>query len=55
MVNATSKSSRPTTEIEPVVYVIDDDPGMREALDLLFRSVGLRAQLFHHRERTHAE
>ena len=33
-------------EIEPVVYVIDDDGGMRKALELLFRSVGLRTQLF---------
>ena len=46
MVKATSKSLRDRHEIEPVVYVIDDDAGMRKALDLLFRSVGLRAQLF---------
>jgi FixJ family two-component response regulator len=28
------------------VYVIDDDPSVREALDSLLRSVGLRVQLF---------
>jgi FixJ family two-component response regulator len=31
---------------EPVVYVIDDDAGIRTALGQLFRSVGLRAELF---------
>jgi FixJ family two-component response regulator len=31
---------------EPVVYVIDDDAGIRAALGQLFRSVGLRAELF---------
>jgi FixJ family two-component response regulator len=32
--------------MEPVVYVIDDDPGIRQALARLFRSVGLRVELF---------
>ena len=32
--------------VEPVVYVIDDDPGIRQALARLFRSVGLHAELF---------
>ena len=31
---------------EPIVFVIDDDPSMREALNSLFRSVGLRVELF---------
>jgi FixJ family two-component response regulator len=31
---------------ESVVFVIDDDPSMREALHSLFRSVGLRAEVF---------
>jgi FixJ family two-component response regulator len=31
---------------EPVVLVVDDDKSMREALDGLFRSVGLRVSLF---------
>jgi len=39
-------SLQPTTEVEPAVYVIDDDVGIRESLGLLFRSVGLRAELF---------
>jgi FixJ family two-component response regulator len=30
----------------PVVFVIDDDPSVREALDSLFRSVSLKAELF---------
>ena len=31
---------------EPIVFVIDDDPSMRAALNSLFRSVGLRVELF---------
>jgi FixJ family two-component response regulator len=31
---------------EPIVYVIDDDAVMREALSSLFRSVGLQVKLF---------
>ena len=31
---------------EPVVYVVDDDASVREALGNLFRSVGLRVELF---------
>jgi FixJ family two-component response regulator len=31
---------------EPIVYVIDDDASLREALGSLFRSVGLRVQVF---------
>jgi FixJ family two-component response regulator len=30
----------------PVVYVVDDDPGVREALDSLIRSVGFAARTF---------
>jgi FixJ family two-component response regulator len=46
VIKTASKSSQPTTGIEPVVYVIDDDPGIRQALARLFRSVGLHAELF---------
>jgi FixJ family two-component response regulator len=31
---------------EPIVFVVDDDPSVREALEGLFRSVGLRCELF---------
>ncbi len=31
---------------QPVVFVIDDDPSLREALKSLFQSVGLRVELF---------
>jgi FixJ family two-component response regulator len=31
---------------EPIVFVVDDDAGFREALGRLFRSVGLQAQVF---------
>lgn len=33
-------------EPKPVVFVIDDDPAMREALDSLLRSVGLEVRCF---------
>jgi FixJ family two-component response regulator len=31
---------------EPIVFVVDDDPSIRDALDSLFRSVGLNARYF---------
>ncbi|WP_419694241.1 response regulator transcription factor [Mesorhizobium muleiense] len=46
MIKVAPNSLQPTTEVEPAVYVIDDDVGIRDALGLLFRSVGLRAELF---------
>ena len=33
-------------ESQSVVFVIDDDPSMRNAMQLLFRSVGLRAEVY---------
>ena len=33
-------------ELQPVVLVIDDDPSLRNALASLFRSVGLRVEVF---------
>ena len=33
-------------ESEAIVFVVDDDPSMRKALSNLFRSVGLRAEVF---------
>jgi FixJ family two-component response regulator len=46
VIKAAPKSSQPRTPVEPIVYVIDDDAGIRSALGRLFRSVGLRAELF---------
>lgn len=46
MIKVTSKGSQPPTDVEPIVYVIDDDAGIRAALSRLFRSVGLCAELF---------
>jgi RNA polymerase sigma factor (sigma-70 family) len=34
------------TEREAIVYVVDDDPSLRDALQSLMHSVGLRAQTF---------
>jgi FixJ family two-component response regulator len=34
------------TETDAVVFVVDDDASMRESLKNLFRSVGLRVELF---------
>jgi FixJ family two-component response regulator len=31
---------------EPIVFIVDDDPSVREALTALFRSIGLRVQTF---------
>ncbi|WP_322414867.1 response regulator transcription factor [Mesorhizobium huakuii] len=39
-------SGSETSEPEQVVFVIDDDPAMREALDSLLRSVGLGVRCF---------
>src|SRR5713101_4911130 len=35
-----------TSEQQPTIVVIDDDPSIRKALDNLFRSVGLAVELF---------
>ena len=34
------------SEEQPIVFVIDDDPSVRDALDSLLRSMALRVQLF---------
>lgn len=34
------------SQLQPIVYVVDDDPSMRNALANLFRSVGLRVEVF---------
>ena len=34
------------TETDAVVFIVDDDASMRESLKNLFRSVGLRVELF---------
>jgi FixJ family two-component response regulator len=44
-VTGSSKSQRDLVT-ERIVFVIDDDVGMRETLSSLFRSVGLRVELF---------
>ena len=31
---------------EPIVFAVDDDPSMREALSRLFRSIGMRVRIF---------
>ena len=46
MIKVAPNSLQPTSGAEPAVYVIDDDVGIRDSLGLLFRSVGLRAELF---------
>jgi FixJ family two-component response regulator len=37
--------AQPTDEAKPTVVIVDDDPGIREALGSLLRSVGLDVQL----------
>jgi len=41
-----SNTSNQNSESQPIVFVIDDDPNMREAMQRLFRSVGLQVQVF---------
>lgn len=41
-----SPSATPLALSEPVVYVVDDDASMRQALDALLRSIGLQVQTF---------
>jgi FixJ family two-component response regulator len=41
---ATSREASPPDD--PVVLVVDDDPSLREALNSLLRSVGLRVEVF---------
>ena len=45
-----TKTASPPSNVpgstEPIVFVVDDDSSFREALRNLFRSVGLRAQVF---------
>jgi FixJ family two-component response regulator len=36
----------PERETQPIVFVIDDDESLRDALKRLFRMVGLRAETF---------
>jgi FixJ family two-component response regulator len=45
-VTGSSKSRDPASAAERIVFVIDDDAAMRETLSSLFRSVGLRVELF---------
>jgi len=40
------RMTKETPELQPIVFVIDDDPSLRNALTNLFRSVGLRAEVF---------
>jgi len=45
----TGRTASPPTSAgaeEPVVFVVDDDASMRDALSNLFRSVGLRTEVF---------
>jgi FixJ family two-component response regulator len=41
-----SSRSHDSQTVEAIVYVVDDDPSMREMLASLLRSVGLRVELF---------
>ena len=41
-----SRNSSEATDLQPVVYVVDDDPSIREALAGLLRSVGLEVRAF---------
>src|SRR5262245_41335871 len=38
--------TKDTPDLQPIVFVVDDDPPLRTALASLFRSVGLRVEAF---------
>ena len=44
--NAIIKNGTCAAAASPVVFIVDDDRSVREALSALFRSVGLRVELF---------
>ena len=46
MTQRTKSSHEPASAKESTVFVIDDDVAMRATLSSLFRSVGLRVELF---------
>jgi FixJ family two-component response regulator len=46
MADRSPSHSLPPPSADPIVYVIDDDPFLREMLGSLFRSIGLRVELF---------
>jgi FixJ family two-component response regulator len=39
-------TTKETPELQPFVFVVDDDPSLRKALGSLFRSVGLQVEVF---------
>jgi FixJ family two-component response regulator len=41
-----SPRSKAAAKATPIVFVVDDDPSVRDALSSLFRSVGLQVELF---------
>jgi FixJ family two-component response regulator len=43
---ADRSATQRASEAEPVVFIVDDDEGVRAALRALFRQVGLKVQLF---------
>jgi FixJ family two-component response regulator len=46
VIGSSKSPSDPASAAERIVFVVDDDAAMRETLSSLFRSVGLRVQLF---------
>ena len=46
MIGRSTSSRNVARAEEPIVYVVDDDASVREALRNLFRSVGLRVEVF---------
>ena len=46
MTGSSKSSHDPASPAERIVFVIDDDAAMRETLSSLFRSIGLRVELF---------
>jgi FixJ family two-component response regulator len=46
MIKPPNSQAQPSPEAQTIVYIIDDDPSIQEMLGGLFRSVGLRVEVF---------
>src|SRR5262245_58393702 len=46
MISRSASSTHATSVVDAIVYVVDDDPVVRETIGSLLRSMGFRVELF---------